>query len=37
VFDVTVTSVGKGSADPVATNHTATGRAKNRRVVALMR
>jgi outer membrane protein OmpA-like peptidoglycan-associated protein len=37
VFDVTVTTVGKGSAHPVATNGTAAGRAKNRRVIASMR
>lgn len=37
VFDVTVTTVGNGSAHPVATNGTAAGRAKNRRVIASMR
>jgi len=37
VFDVTVATVGKGSASPVATNGTSGGRSRNRRVVASLR
>ena len=36
VNDVTITAVGRGNLDPVATNTTAPGRARNRRVVAAL-
>ncbi len=37
VRDVAIATVGRGDADPVATDATAAGRAKNRRVVARLR